>query len=58
MKAVTKTEFLWLIDNNYIVQRSGKLLDVIVSNGKSKRKTRYVTDECYEYLKLMKNIKK
>lgn len=57
MKSITKTEFLWLISNNYIKQRGGRLIDVIVTNGKSRRKNRYVTDECFEKLKLMKNIK-
>jgi len=57
LKSITKTEFLWLIANNYIKQRGGRLIDVIVTNGKSKRKTRYITDECHEKLKEMKNIK-
>ena len=54
---MTKNEFLWLLANNYIVQRSGRLVDVIVTNGKSKRKNRYVTDQCHEYLRLMKEVK-
>lgn len=57
MKSVTKNEFLWLISNNYIKQRGGRLVDVIVTNGKSKRKNRYVTDQCFEKLKLMKDLK-
>jgi hypothetical protein len=54
LKAVTKTEFEYLIKTGAIKQYHGKLLDVVVTNGKSKRKTRYVTDECYEMLKEMK----
>lgn len=57
MKPVTKTEFLWLISNNYIKQRGGRLVDVIVTNGKTKRKARYVTDECFEKLIFMTDIK-
>lgn len=53
MKPVSKQEFQWLIKNNYIKQERGQLLDVKVSCGKSRRKTRYVTDWAFEKLKLM-----
>lgn len=58
MKAVTKTEFLYLIKIGAIKQERGQLLDVVVTNGKSKRKTRYVTDDCYKTLEQTKNINK
>lgn len=56
MKPVTKKEFLWLIKNKYIKQERGKLLDIVTSNGKSRRKTRWVTDDIYEKLKFMKGL--
>lgn len=56
MQAVTKKEFQWLIKNKFIKQERGRLLDVTTSNGKSRRKTRWVTDWTYEKLKDMKDM--
>ena len=57
MKAVTKQEFQWLIKNHYIKQERGRYLDIVVSCGKSHKKTRWVTDQTYDKLRFMKDLK-
>jgi hypothetical protein len=56
LQAVTKKEFQWLIKNHHIKQERGQLLDVVTSNGKSRKRTRWVTDATYEKLKYMKDM--
>jgi len=57
LQAVTKKEFLFLIKAGHIKQERGQLLDVVTSNGKSRKRTRWVTDATYEKLKYMNDMK-